>query len=175
MELGARVIFITGKSSFMPEGAEIINVTSAAEMAQKFKENFNRADIAIGAAAVGDFTPERKKGKLKRESGKTLSLELKPTEDIMAWAGKHKGKKTLVGYAAQSGTSLKEAKHKIISKNLDMIVYNDISKEGLGFDSDDNEIIIMDKKGRALFSGRDSKEKLSGIIMGLVFEKAGKI
>ena len=174
MSHGAHVIFITGKSPYLPFGAEIINVTSASDMMREVKNNFKRADIIAGAAAVGDFTPERIKGKIKRGGKEGITLELKPTEDIMAWAGKNKGKKTIVGYSAESGSDLGGAKRKIKSKNLDMIVYNDISKEGLGFDSDENEITIMDKKGRTVFSGRDSKEKLAGIIMDLIFKKAGK-
>lgn len=174
MELGARVIFITGKSAYIPAGAEVYNVTSASEMEKKFKEKFYEADIAIGAAAVGDFTPERKKGKIKRDGSGALTLELKPTADIMAWAGKNKAGRFLAGYAAQSGEGLEDARKKIKAKNLDMIVYNDISKKGLGFDSNDNEVTVMDKKGSVIYSGRESKEKLAGIIMGLVFEKAEK-
>ena len=136
-------------------------------MMEKFRENYKRADIVIGAAAVGDFTADKAKGKIKREGGAGFTLRLKPTEDIMAWAGKNKGKKILVGYSAQSGTGLDEAKRKIKSKNLDMIVYNDISKEGAGFGSDNNEIKVIDKKGKVLFEGTDSKENLAGIILKL--------
>lgn len=155
----------------MPHDVEIIEVTSALEMMEKFKENFKRADIIIGAAAVGDFTIKKTKGKIKREGQKNLLLELKPTEDIMAWAGKNKGKKILVGYSAQSGNDLSEAKRKMKSKNLDMIIFNDISKKDTGFDSDENEIIIIGKKGKSIYEGRQSKEKLAGIIMELIYRK----
>ncbi|MEI7542446.1 MAG: phosphopantothenoylcysteine decarboxylase [bacterium] len=171
LSLGLNVIFLSGKSAYMPQGAEIIEVTSALEMMEKFKENFKRADIIIGAAAVGDFTLQRRKGKIKREGQKNLLIELKPTEDIMAWAGKNKGKKMLVGYSAQSGKDLSETKRKMKSKNLDMIVFNDISKKDVGFGSDENEIIIIGKQGKALYEGRQSKEKLAEIIMELIYRK----
>lgn len=171
---GAHVIFITGKSSYLPEGAEIIQVTSASDMFEQVRSNFKRADIVIGAAAVGDFTPEKQKGKIKREGREKITLQLTPTEDIMAWAGKNKGKKILVGYAAQAGREQDEARRKIKSKNLDMIVFNDISKKGLGFDSDENEITMLDKKGRVLYEGKDSKEKLADTIIQLIFGKLKK-
>lgn len=135
---------------------------------EKVRENFKRADIVIGAAAVGDFTAPKTKGKIKREGSNGITLHLEPTEDIMAWAGRNKGKKILVGYSAQSGTGLDEAKRKIKSKNLDMIVYNDIGKEGLGFESDNNDIKVLGRTGAVLYEGKDSKENLAAVIMGLI-------
>jgi phosphopantothenoylcysteine decarboxylase / phosphopantothenate---cysteine ligase len=143
-------------------------------MFEKFMENFKRADIVIGAAAVGDFTPVRQKGKIKRQGSKAISLLLNPTQDIMAWAGKHKGKKVLVGYAAQSGSNRDEALRKIKDKNLDFIVYNDITAKNSGFGSDDNEIAIIDNKAHVVYEGRESKEKLAQIIVNLVAGRGRK-
>lgn len=173
---GAKVIFITGTANFLPAADVTEQVVSAADMLEKTKKHAKEADIIIGAAAVGDFTVAKVKGKIKRgarkpEAGvKKINLELNPTVDILAEIGKTKGKKFVVGFSAEAGADKARSKEKIISKKLDMIVFNDISKKGLGFESDDNEITIINKKGRDVFSGRGNKQELASAIMDAVEE-----
>lgn len=143
--------------------AETVSAQDMYGAVMKYK---NQADVIIGAAAVGDFTMERAKGKIK--SGGGIALNLKPTKDIMEAAGKNKGKKILIGFSAESSANPESAPGKIKKKNLDYIVFNDISKKGAGFESDANEITVLDKKGRVVFKAKGSKEELAGRIIQLI-------
>lgn len=150
----------------MPPGCEIIKVTSASEMLEAVMSNIKRADIVIAAAAVGDYSPVRKKGKLERKDG--LILRLAPTEDIIALAGKKKNARVHAGFAAESGGGRARAVVKMKRKNLDLIVLNDITKPGKGFEADDNSIEIILKNGRVVFKGSGSKEELASKIIDAV-------
>ncbi len=160
---GYKVIFITGTSGARPEGADVVETESAADMFAAVMENYKKADIIIGAAAVGDFTADRAAGKIKRKGA--MTLELKPTKDIMAAVGKKKGRRVLVGFSAEAGHMRGEAIRKISAKNLDMAVFNDITKKGAGFGSDNNEIEIIGRDGKKLYKGAGPKSKLAGIIL----------
>jgi phosphopantothenoylcysteine decarboxylase/phosphopantothenate--cysteine ligase len=171
MSMGHRVIFVTGKSSWIPEGADVIETVSAADMHDAVMANYKEADIIIGAAAVGDFTAPKAVLKIKRKG--PMTLELHPTADILAHVGEKKGKRVLVGFAAESGSDIKPSLGKIKSKNLDLLVFNDISKKGSGFASDTNEITVISKTGRKVFQGYGLKEALAREIISLAM-KAGK-
>ena len=174
LKRGHDVIFVTGESDYIPEGALVEKVVSAGDMMEKVKEHFKKADVIIGAAAVGDFTVKRSPGKIKRASGAGLRLDLKPTADIIGWAGAHKGNKTVVGFAAESGDLKEEARRKLGSKNLDLIVFNDISKKDAGFYSDSNEITVISSSGRTLYAGRGQKKDLAAVIIDLIGNKEKK-
>ncbi len=166
---GAKVIFITGESDYIPDADIIEKVISAEDMYLKVKKYYKDADIIIGAAAVGDFTPANVRNqKIERKS--VLSLELHPTKDIIGEIGKNKGKRFLVGFSAEAGNFLNRTKKKIKEKNLDLMIFNDITKVDAGFLSDTNEIKILDKNGKILFSGRDTKQNLASIIFDKVEE-----
>jgi phosphopantothenoylcysteine decarboxylase/phosphopantothenate--cysteine ligase len=169
---GAKVVFITGKTAMIPDADIVENAVSASDMLEKTKKHSKEADVIIGAAAVGDFTAKKAKGKIER-GGRAggITLELTPTSDIMAEMGKHKGEKILVGFAAEAGAGTARAKEKIKKKNLDMIIVNDISRKNCGFESDENEIVIINKKGREVFSGKGTKQSLASSIVDAV-EKA---
>ncbi|MCX8093780.1 MAG: bifunctional phosphopantothenoylcysteine decarboxylase/phosphopantothenate--cysteine ligase CoaBC [Candidatus Goldbacteria bacterium] len=158
---GAEVIFITGESNYIPDADIIEKVQSAEEMLIKVKKYFKKADVVIGAAAVGDFTPIGKNTNYKISRKNTLKIQLRPTKDILAEIGKNKGKKILVGFSAETGNSLDRTREKIKNKNLDLIIFNDISKKGVGFGSDENEIKIINRKGDILFEGIDTKKNLA--------------
>jgi phosphopantothenoylcysteine decarboxylase/phosphopantothenate--cysteine ligase len=163
---GARVIFITGKTSFVPEADEIIETVSAADMLEAVRKNHNKADIIIGAAAVGDFMVKKQKGKLERRNGMTLELE--PTKDILAdISGENKGR-IVVGFSAEAGNGAARSAEKIRKKKLDMIVWNDITKKGAGFDSDTNEIRIISRDGRIIFRGKGTKQALASVIFDAI-------
>ncbi|MCE5299366.1 MAG: hypothetical protein LLG37_00630 [Spirochaetia bacterium] len=164
---GANVIFVTAGGP-EPEGCEIVRVISAADMLEAVMARVKKADVVIGAAAVGDFTAPRQSGKIKRESGRSVTIKLTPTVDIMARAGRIKGKRVLVGYSAESGNKIKNAVEKMKRKNLDLVVFNDISKKGLGFASDDNKITVMAKGGRSVYEARASKQELAAGIIDLI-------
>ncbi len=165
---GAKVIFITGESNYVPDAYMIEKVQSAEEMFKKVKDNYKNADVVIGAAAVGDFTPSVKEMKQKIRRQDVLKLELIPTRDILGEIGKKKGKKIIIGFSAEAGDSLARTKEKIKNKNLDLIVFNNILNKETGFGSDKNEIKILDKKGKILFEGIDTKENLAVSIIDAI-------
>jgi len=141
LKAGHDVTLITAPTALKPPaGAKIVAVESAAEMFQAVKEHFPACDCLIMAAAVSDYTPAKpSKTKLKKQVRK-LTLELKPTQDILKWAGRHKtesrvtghGPQILVGFALEDRDLRANAERKLREKNLDMIVANAPGAIGAG-------------------------------------------
>jgi len=168
---GARVILISGPTSlYPPPGAELRPVETAADMAREVKKNLSRADVLIMAAAVADFRPaDRSEQKIKKKEAPP-ALRLVPTEDILASLGRPGGraKKVIVGFAAETANVTANASRKLREKKLDLIVANDVSREGIGFDSDFNQVVIIDRKGAAAESPTASKREISRLVMDRV-------
>jgi phosphopantothenoylcysteine decarboxylase/phosphopantothenate--cysteine ligase len=145
---GAQVTLVSGPVSIdKPYGVELVKVTTAAEMAEAVKKSAPQSDVVIMAAAVADYTPKSvEQKKIKKKEG-SLSIELERTEDILASLGKKKGKQFLVGFAAEWGDPVVEARRKLKAKNLDLIVANDISQADAGFGVETNRVILIDQKG----------------------------
>jgi phosphopantothenoylcysteine decarboxylase/phosphopantothenate--cysteine ligase len=143
---GADVTLISGPVSIKPpEGIEVINVETAGEMHAAVMDNVSMSSVFIMAAAVADFMPSETKGS-KIDKKERLSLNLVKTADILEEAGRFKNKPFIVGFAAETGQRLDRARRKLIDKDIDMIVFNDVSKAGSGFDVDTNEVVIIDRK-----------------------------
>jgi phosphopantothenoylcysteine decarboxylase/phosphopantothenate--cysteine ligase len=140
---GARVLLVTGPTSLTPPGAaEVTEVESAEEMRRAVLRLFPEATIAIMTAAVSDYRPcEVAPHKIKRDGATTL--ELQPTADILRELSNQKQSQIMVGFAAETENVLENARKKLISKSLDAIVVNDVSREGIGFDSDRNAVTII--------------------------------
>ncbi len=140
---GARVILVSGPVALKPPAqAEVVNVETAAEMQQAVMSRAGEASIVIKAAAVSDYKPkEAFTQKMKRHS--FFALELEPTPDIAAELGKKKGRQIVVGFAAETENVVENARQKLAGKGLDAIVANDVSKPGVGFDSDRNAVTII--------------------------------
>ncbi|MEN6308890.1 MAG: phosphopantothenoylcysteine decarboxylase [Anaerohalosphaeraceae bacterium] len=134
LKAGHSVTLISAPTALIPPaGVEMIPVVSAGDMYKAVKKHFKTCDCLIMAAAVSDYTPvDVAKVKRKKEK-KNLTLRLKPTEDILAWAGQHKKKQLVVGFALEDRNLKKNAEKKLISKNTDMIVAN--SPAAIGTDS----------------------------------------
>lgn len=142
---GARVILVSGPVNLRePQGVETIQVVSAQEMYEVVMEKVEHADLVIKAAAVADFRPVLRDGqKIKKGDAERLSVELQRTPDILAELGQKKGSRVLVGFAAETEELLKHAGKKLTSKNLDMIVANDVTLEGAGFNIDTNIVRFL--------------------------------
>jgi len=168
---GARVILISGPTLlYPPPGAELRPVETAADMAREVKKNLSRADVLFMAAAVADFRPaDRSEQKIKKKEAPP-ALRLVPTEDILASLGRPGGraKKIIVGFAAETANVTANASRKLREKKLDLIVANDVSREGIGFDSDFNQVVIIDKKGAVVESPTASKREISRLVMDRV-------
>jgi phosphopantothenoylcysteine decarboxylase/phosphopantothenate--cysteine ligase len=129
LKAGHEVTLVSAPTALKPPtGVEIVRIESAAEMFAAVKEHFPKCDCLIMAAAVADYTPVRRsRTKIKKDGGlkPTLQLDLKPTADILAWAGKHKRRaQILVGFALEDRNLRANAEKKLRDKHLDMIVAN---------------------------------------------------
>ena len=146
---GAKVILISGPSTLEPPpGVLFYPVKTCEEMRAKVKEFFLQVDGLIMAAAPADFRPSvREKGKIKKESSEKVVLELVKNPDILEEMGKIKGKKILVGFCAETQNLQERARKKLKQKNLDLIVANDLTQPGAGFEEDTNKVIFIYRKG----------------------------
>ena len=145
---GAQVTLISGPTSLAPPaGVRMISVQTAAEMRQAVLKEFRKATAVLMAAAVADFHPEKfARKKIKRGEG-TLKLNLKPNPDILRELGMRKNGRILIGFAAETESLMANAKKKLRDKNLDLIVANDVTEIGSGFDGDTNKAAILDHTG----------------------------
>jgi len=145
---GARVLLVSGPTSITPPGAaELTSVESAEEMRAAVLKLLPESTIVIKTAAVADFRPKATAvQKIKRKG--PMTLELEPTADILAEVARHKNSQgnkpqIVVGFAAETENVLENARKKLSAKSLDAIVVNDVSREGVGFDSDRNAVTII--------------------------------
>jgi phosphopantothenoylcysteine decarboxylase/phosphopantothenate--cysteine ligase len=140
---GARVLLVTGPTALNPPGAaEITRVESAEQMRQAVLKLLPEAGIVIKTAAVSDYRPKSEAAQKIKRTG-PLSLELEPTADILAEISRHKQSQLIIGFAAETQNALENARKKLSAKALDAIVVNDVSREGVGFDSDRNAVTII--------------------------------
>ena len=164
---GADVTLVTGPVSLTaPEGVRTVRVRTALEMLAAAEEAFRDADIAVFAAAVADMRPKRaashklKKGAADAELG---TIELVENPDILATLGARKDRQVVVGYAAETYDVVANAQKKLVSKNADFVVANDVS-EGRAFGTEDNEVLFVDAEGVEELPLM-SKERLADVVL----------
>lgn len=164
LKMGARVILISGPVALKaPEGAEVLPVETAEQMRAAVMSRLDKASIVIKAAAVADFrVKEFSQQKIKRKG--PMSLELEPNADIAAEVGRSRKDQLLIGFAAETDNALENARKKLVSKGFDAIVLNDVSKPGIGFDSDKNAVTIVTKDG-AFEVPEATKQEIAGRIL----------
>ena len=140
---GARVLLVTGPTTLTsPGAAEVTRVGSAEEMRNAVLSLLPQATVVIKTAAVSDYRPKAAAGqKIKRKG--PMILELEATPDILKELSERKESRITVGFAAETENVLENARQKLVAKNLDAIVVNDVSHEGVGFDSDRNAVTII--------------------------------
>ena len=145
---GARVILISGPTRLdSPQGVEFVSVRSTEQMRAAVVEHLPRATAVIMAAAVADYRPIAPESqKMKRGNGR-VTLELESTPDILAEVGRAKGDRIVVGFAAETDHVAEHARGKLESKHADLIVANDVTAEGAGFDHDTNIITLYSRDG----------------------------
>lgn len=144
---GAEVTLISGKTNIMPpKFVKVINVLSAKEMFEAVKNNFEEQDIIIKAAAVADYrSKEIFDGKIKKKDDK-LELLLERTDDILKYIGEHKTNQFVCGFSMETDNMIENSKEKLLKKNLDMIVANNLRQKGAGFGVDTNIVTIITSK-----------------------------
>jgi phosphopantothenoylcysteine decarboxylase/phosphopantothenate--cysteine ligase len=167
---GAEVVLVTGPTTLpLPPGVTVISVTTAKEMADALCRHFESSSVVIMAAAVADFRPKKQAAqKLKKQGQTAFSLELETAPDILAMLSAQRTSQVLVGFAAETEDVILHAKEKLIGKGLDLIVANDVTKEGAGFGSDDNAAVILSRTGQEKAFGLMPKRRLADEILTAV-------
>ena len=167
---GARVVLVSGPVNLAPpRGVTVVPVRTALEMRQAVMEHLNEATIVIKAAAVADYhIPHPPQQKMKKTAAR-LSLDLEPTPDILAELGAKKGDRLLIGFAAETDNLVAEARRKLQQKNCDIIVGNLVgnaaSPAATGFESDDNEVVLVTRSGETIPVERAPKRAIAGRIL----------
>lgn len=144
LDRGARVILVAGNISVpVPDGVERVDVTTTAEMYDAVMANVNNADVIVKAAAPSDYSVKNYSD--KKIKGESITLTLKKNPDIAAAVGKIKGDRKLVIFSAETNDCEKNAREKLIAKNADIAVLNDVTQAGAGFNSDTNIVTFITK------------------------------
>jgi phosphopantothenoylcysteine decarboxylase / phosphopantothenate---cysteine ligase len=163
---GARTVLISGPTSLeTPAGVERIDVRTGNDMHRAVLMRFHECSIAIFAAAVADYRPAEPSAQKIKRGNEPLTIALEPTPDILANAGKNKGERLVVGFAAETERVAENARKKLAAKNADLIVANDVSAEGAGFDHDTNIVTMFSRDGRDLPLPRMSKSEVAQRIL----------
>jgi phosphopantothenoylcysteine decarboxylase/phosphopantothenate--cysteine ligase len=163
---GARVLLVSGPTPLdTPAGVERTDVRSAEEMRRAVTERFPECSIAILAAAVADYRPVEKFDQKIKRNKERLTLSLEPTPDILASVAQSKGERLVVGFAAETERVAENARKKLTAKNADLIVANDVTAEGAGFDHDTNVVTLFARDGRDLPLPRMTKSEVAQRIL----------
>lgn len=173
---GAEVVLVSGPSALTPpDGVCTIKVEAASAMREAVLAEYPTVDIVIKAAAVADYRVKNAADHKIKKNDAELTLVLEKNHDILKELGSLKKEgQTLVGFAAETQNLIEYAQSKLEKKNLDMIVANDVSKPGAGFNTDTNLIKIISRNKDIEEIPLMSKEKLAGIILDRVMEKRVK-
>jgi phosphopantothenoylcysteine decarboxylase / phosphopantothenate---cysteine ligase len=172
MEAGAHTLLITGPTQLQqPDRVQTINVVSANEMLQASLVHADGCDVFIAAAAVADYRPlQTATQKIKKNNSDSLQLNLVKNPDIVATIAALEKRPFTVGFAAESEHLKENAQQKLQQKNLDMVIANNISHQGIGFNSDENAVIVFDKYTSFEISQR-SKQQLARDLIAEIAKK----
>jgi phosphopantothenoylcysteine decarboxylase / phosphopantothenate---cysteine ligase len=163
---GARVILVSGPTSLdVPAGVERVDVRTAEQMDHEVVERFSQCTIAILAAAVADYRVTKPSDEKIKRGKEPVELTLEPTTDILAGVAKIKGDRLVVGFAAETQNVAENARKKLVAKSADLIVANDVTAEGAGFDHDTNIVTMFARDGRDLPLPRMSKSEVAERIL----------
>ena len=148
---GARVVLVSGPTDLtVPEGVDWVPVRATEEMHQAVRDRAAEAKIVIMAAAVSDYRPAAAQRQKIKRGEQSFTLELDPTPDILAELGRGKRDQVLIGFAAETNSVAENARGKLARKGADMIVANDVTQEGAGFDTNTNIVTIFLRDGREI-------------------------
>lgn len=146
-KLGANVTLITGPTAIAPpEAVTTIRIETAQEMFDEVLKRYNDADVVIKSAAVADYRPAKQYTQKMKKQSTQLVIEMERTNDILKELGRQKTHQLLVGFAAETNNLEEYAKKKIATKNLDLIVANNILSKGAGFGTDTNIVTMIDRE-----------------------------
>jgi phosphopantothenoylcysteine decarboxylase / phosphopantothenate---cysteine ligase len=168
---GARVILVSGPVHLpAPRGVEVLPVRTALEMREQVMAHLGAAGIVIKAAAVADFHLSKVPDQKVKKTAARISLELDPTPDILAELGRKKGDFLLIGFAAETQNLQQESRRKLESKNCDMVVGNLVGGSETGFESDENEVVLVLRTGETIALPRATKRAIADRIFDEVLK-----
>ncbi|MEZ4600348.1 MAG: bifunctional phosphopantothenoylcysteine decarboxylase/phosphopantothenate--cysteine ligase CoaBC [Syntrophotaleaceae bacterium] len=172
VDRGARVLLVSGPTALpVPRGVEFHPVVSACQMREAVLDLIPSCTVVIKAAAVADYRPVLRSGhKIKKSRGDRLTLELERNPDILGELGRMPGDRLLVGFAAETEALLDNARNKLREKNLDLIVANDVTREGAGFDIDTNIVRLLYRDGKVEDLPCMSKDRVAGVLLDRIIE-----
>ena len=162
---GAEVTLVAANLAVpAPAGAELVEVDSAAALAEAVLGR--EADVILMSAAVADYRPASPESGKRRKSEESWTVELEPTSDVLRELGRRRRKgQLLVGFAADEGDAgLQRAREKLKAKKVDLIVFNDISQPGIGFDADENAVVLISKSAEIVLTKAPKSEIATGIL-----------
>jgi phosphopantothenoylcysteine decarboxylase/phosphopantothenate--cysteine ligase len=146
---GAEVTLIASNLTVQPpDGVEVVEAPTAADVERETSARAD-ADVVIMAAAISDYRPAETEAAKRPKDESTWLIELEPTTDVLRRLGEHRANgQVLIGFAAETGAGgLERARKKLATKQVDLIVYNDVSREDVGFDTEENEVVIVSGEG----------------------------
>jgi phosphopantothenoylcysteine decarboxylase/phosphopantothenate--cysteine ligase len=169
---GAHVVLVSGPTDLaVPEGIDWVPVRSTENMRDAVREHSAKAHVIIMAAAVADYRPAAAHSQKLKRGEAAITLDLEPTPDILAELGRdHAARRILVGFAAETNALAENARSKLARKGADMIVANDVTEEGAGFDSDTNIVTIFLRDGREIRLPKLTKFEVANHILDRVLE-----
>ncbi|MGA7625302.1 MAG: bifunctional phosphopantothenoylcysteine decarboxylase/phosphopantothenate--cysteine ligase CoaBC [Candidatus Acidiferrales bacterium] len=168
---GARVVLVSGPTDLkIPEGVDWVPVRTTEQMHRAVLHRASNAQVAIMAAAISDYRPAAAQDKKIKRSEGSLTLALEPTPDILAELGREQGHRVLVGFAAETDRLAENARGKLARKGADMIVANDVTQQGAGFDADTNIVTFYLRDGREIPLTKMSKLEVANRILDQVLE-----
>jgi phosphopantothenoylcysteine decarboxylase / phosphopantothenate---cysteine ligase len=168
---GAHVILVSGPTDLpVPEGSDWVPVRTTEEMRSAVLDRSRETNIIIMAAAVSDYRPAAASTQKLKRGESSFTLQLEPTPDILAELGRDRGSRVLVGFAAETERIAENARGKLARKGADMIVANDVTQEGAGFDGDTNIVTLFLRDGREVPLPKLSKFDVANRILDRVLE-----
>src|SRR3984957_857714 len=171
---GAKVSLVSGPVSLeTPAGVERVAVRSAEEMRHPVVDRLPESTIAVFAAAVADYRPAETRTEKMKRNREPLKIRLEPTPDMLAEAAQTKGDRLIVGFAAETEHVAENARKKLAGKNADLIVANDVTAEGAGFDHDTNIVTLFSSDGRDLALPKLGKSEVAQRILDEVLRLRG--
>lgn len=169
---GAEVILISGPTSIEPpKGVSVINVQTNSEMKEAILNYFENVDIVIKSAAVADYKAKNYSNQKIKKGDGDLTITFERDSDILKILGELKTHQILIGFAAESTNVIENATKKLLNKNLDYIVANNIIQEGVGFGSNENKVTIISKEGSHFDLEKMSKKQVASNIFDIILEK----
>ncbi len=163
---GAHVVLVSGPTALeTPQGVERVDVRSTEEMLRAVQKNFPASTVAIFAAAVADYRAEKNFASKIKRGEEALTIHLQPNPDILATMARDKGERLVVGFAAETNNVAENARKKLAAKNADLIVANDVTAEGAGFNMDTNIVTFFARDGREVVLPKLSKMEVAQRIL----------